>query len=375
MKISFFIGSLGSGGAEKIVAELANYLSNNNEVTVVTWSNKIPHYSLSNQVNFNPLRTYTGKSVIRRNINSYCELITYVKEQKVDCYIVFLSISTFILLSLRKIISCPIIFSVRTYPPKEYGGIVRGMLSRLLLRYADGVVYQTKEQSEFFPYLKINMAIIPNPVYVLDPESINDHSGGEEKRILAVGRLSSEKNYPFMVEVMTRVLRDFPEYRLDVFGEGPLRRTIEKKIAASGMSEQIHLCGVSRDILFQLQTADIFLLLSEYEGISNALLEAMATGVAVIATDCLGGGNRMLIENGKNGILIPRGNAEQLEIAVRKLLVDKTLRYRIASNAKYVRVKYSPEKIYLAWEQFIEYVTKSNKGMGEKKHFKRFYFE
>ena len=313
--------------------------------------------------------------MIRRNINSYCELITYVKEQKVDCYIVFLSISTFILLSLRKIISCPIIFSVRTYPPKEYGGIVRGMLSRLLLRYADGVVYQTKEQSEFFPYLKINMAIIPNPVYVLDPESINDHSGGEEKRILAVGRLSSEKNYPFMVEVMTRVLRDFPEYRLDVFGEGPLRRTIEEKIAASGMSEQIHLCGVSRDILFQLQTADIFLLLSEYEGISNALLEAMATGVAVIATDCLGGGNRMLIENGKNGILIPRGNAEQLEIAVRKLLVDKTLRYRIASNAKYVRVKYSPEKIYLAWEQFIEYVTKSNKGMGEKKHFKRFYFE
>ena len=312
MKIALFIGSLGSGGAEHVVTELANYLSSRHEVIILTWADGSTHYSLNEQVKLVPCRK-GKKNLIARNIESYRNLKKYVREVSVDCYIVFLSTTVYFLLSLRKYISSPVLFSVRNYPKEEYGGVIKGTLSRILLKRADGVVFQTDDQRECMKYIsKIQSVIIPNAVNVdlkcikMKEEIENESS----KRIMAVGRLSKQKNYHMMILVMSKILREYPEYQLYIYGEGPEKESLRKLIIKYNMQEQIHLAGITKQITEKLRKAELFLMTSDYEGISNALIEAMSVGVAVVATDCLGGGASLLIQNGINGLLVPRGDKQ-----------------------------------------------------------------
>lgn len=359
MKIALFIGSLGSGGAEHVVAELANYLSSRHEVTILTWADSSTHYSVSEQVKLFPCRK-GRKNLIARNIESYRNLKKYVREISADCYIVFLAVTVYFLLSLRKYISSPVVFSVRCYPKEEYGGVIKGILSRVLLKCADGVVFQTDDQRQCMKYLsKMTSTIIPNAVNV-DLECIKTKEEIEyesSKRIIAIGRLNKQKNYRMMISAMSEVLNEYPGYQLYIYGEGPEKEVLQRMILDHHMQERIHLSGVTKYIMDELRNSELFLMTSEFEGISNALIEAMAVGLPVVATDCLGGGARLLIQDGKNGLLVPRGDKQAFKNAVRKVLNDKAFSISLAQNAQKIRSIYSSDVIYRKWEDFIESIV------------------
>ncbi len=358
MKITFFIGGLGSGGAEHVVTELANYfVANNHSVTILTWSNSIPHYELDKRTSVCPCRKTQSRNILIRNISSYIGLRKFVNNSNTDIYIAFLPVTILLLLSLRRTIHVPVIITVRNYPPTEYNGVIKRCLGKYLLKKADGIIYQTNEQKQCFIYLeKIPSIVIPNAVNIPN-ETIENFKWKRTGRIIAVGRLHPQKNYSFMIDIMSKILRDYPEYKLCIYGEGREKDILQKQILDNHMQKQIYLCGITKDISAELQSAELFIMTSDYEGISNALLEAMATGLPVIATDSLGGGARMLIKNGENGFLISRRNAKAFEEAIRLCLSDSNMCMKISEYAKRVNFDYNSNAIYKKWETFIREIS------------------
>lgn len=135
-----------------------------------------------------------------------------------------------------------------------------------------------------------------------------------------------------------------PKYKLDIYGEGNKREELNNLIIKNNLEDKVSLRGNSDKIFNELQNSDIFVLTSDYEGMPNALIEAMAMGLPVISTDCKGGGANFLIRDGVNGMLIPIGDYDVLVKAMRKLIEDrKFAEEHLGRNA----VKISK---YIIWE-------------------------
>ena len=111
--------------------------------------------------------------------------------------------------------------------------------------------------------------------------------------------------------------------------------------------------GYVPDMPERLEKASMFVLSSDYEGMPNALMEAMASGLPCVSTDCGGGGARFLVQNGDNGILIPQKDEVALASAMEKILSDESLSAKLGENARKLQETLAPEKIYGEWERFI----------------------
>ena len=112
--------------------------------------------------------------------------------------------------------------------------------------------------------------------------------------------------------------------------------------------------GLSADVARDIKDARAFVLSSDYEGVPNALLEAMALGLPCIATDCLGGGPRMVIEDGVNGLLIPMGDEAALAEAMRRLLRDPEAAERMGRAARETAESFRPDRVFADWRQYVE---------------------
>ena len=126
------------------------------------------------------------------------------------------------------------------------------------------------------------------------------------------------------------------------------------------MKEKIKLCGISNNIKGELEKAKLFVLSSNYEGMPNVLIEAMAMGLPVISTDCPCGGPREIIENGKNGILVPTGDEKELEKEIIKILKDNEYANFLGKNAQKIGKKLSEKEIITQWEEYIKKVYQEN---------------
>ena len=139
-----------------------------------------------------------------------------------------------------------------------------------------------------------------------------------------------------------------------IYGEGEQRSELEKLAESLGISGHVLLPGNVQDIADKLEKSTMFVLSSDFEGMPNALIEAMALGLPCVSTDCPCGGPKYLIEQGKNGILVPVGDVDALSHAIRGLLSDPEKREQIGKNASTVCERLAPEKIYGQWEEFTE---------------------
>jgi glycosyltransferase involved in cell wall biosynthesis len=155
-----------------------------------------------------------------------------------------------------------------------------------------------------------------------------------ERVILTVGRFSREKAQADLVRASACLRRTHPglAFRVVLLGDGPLRREVERAAEAAGLSGAFLFAGHQRDVRFYFGMADLFVLPSHSEGSPNALLEAMASGVPVVATSV--GGVPETVEGGENGLLVPRADPQALAEAIGRLLVDDALARRLANAAR-----------------------------------------
>ena len=353
MKISMFIGSLTGGGAERVICNLANFLTDKgHQVTIITNVETEGFYAPDPRI---------GRYILicdkeRRNsvynfLHCMKRLKKYVKENSSDHYVVFLPLTTVMLLSLRKKISGRIIVSERGDPDRN-SRLMKALLRKLIHR-ADGVVFQTEVAKAWYkPYIKkAENVVIPNAInssFLRPP-----YEGEREKVIIGAGRLNSPKNFPLLISAFARIADKFPQYKLVIYGKGGLLESLKCLAEGKGVGDRVEFPGYVSDMPERLEEASMFVLSSDFEGMPNALMEAMAAGLPCVSTDCGGGGARFLIKDGVNGLLVPQRDEKAMALAMEQILSDEVFAQKISENARKLQETLAPDKIYGEWEMFI----------------------
>lgn len=197
------------------------------------------------------------------------------------------------------------------------------------------------------------LTVIPNAVALLPTKRSTAHT---ELKIICVANLKPEKGLPLLIEAFTNIASLRP-IQLWLVGEGPERAALEQQIAASPAHSQIHLLGAQTDIPALLVKSDIFVLPTLIEGMSNALLEAMAAGLPCVTSDIPV--NQEVITHGVNGLLFKTNNVTSLTEQLTRLVTDPALQARLGTAARaHVVEKYSVENVGQQWQNLIEKLTK-----------------
>ena len=184
--------------------------------------------------------------------------------------------------------------------------------------------------------------MIPNPVPQNLPEP---YQGVRKKRIVSVARLEPQKNHRLLIEAFAEFLKDFPEYELHIFGIGELEEDLKAQVRELQLEDKIIFRGFSANVREEIIDSAMFVLSSDYEGISNSMIEALAMGVPVISTDCPVGGSRAYIENETSGLLVPVGDQAALCNAMKRIVADEKLAKKLSDNAVKIRETYALPKI------------------------------
>ena len=361
-KIILYIDTLCRGGAERVMANLANeFIHDFAEVIMVNdfiVDPKTPQYNISEEIRRYYLRGRLNDNLITKNIKRIINLRKFIREEKPDIVLSFKGRPNIRMLIATVCLPCIKIVSVRNDPTKEYGdSYLKRKIANVLFGLADGVVFQTHEALKYFSgRIQKKSTVIWNPVadvfYNVDSEE-------EKRNIISVGRLEPQKNQVLLIDAFAKIALKYPDEKLLIYGEGSLRNHLQRKIEELDLSERIMLCGDKESIENALGKGKIFVLPSDYEGMPNALLEAMAVGLPCIATDCPCGGPKEIVENGTDGILVPPKDIMTLAEAINDLELDDDKRKRLGDSAKRKAEMFRPDSIYRQWMSFMgQFVSK-----------------
>lgn len=357
MKITFIINGLSGGGAERVASNLASSLINKHRVTIVSLEKCKPAYPLPKDINLvflnnNPVKGFEFLLITRKKLKAF------FKNDDSDIYIVFLPIASILTLGLKRHIKAPIICSERNNPD-SYSRIYKFLLKHFLPR-SDAIVFQTEDARKW--YIKRDSKcltkIIPNPI---SDKILNFHNGISEKenKVIAVGRLVEQKNFHLLLQSFALFLSRFPNYNLEICGDGILLEDLIDFAKKLNIDKSVVFSGFKDNIEESVSRAKIFVLSSNFEGMPNALIEALALGTACISTDCPCGGPRFLINNMVNGILVPVNDHFALYEAMCAIAENETIRRKLERNSVEIKKILNPSIIMDEWENFIKEVYDS----------------
>lgn len=355
MKILFYINAIHDGGAERVMVNLAKYFSDTGYETILvtsfrdTWEYKIEGNVKRLTLEENEIKQ--GK--IKRNFSRIIKLRDILKKERPDVAVSFMAEPNFRLLVASIGLNVKTIVSVRNDPNKEYAGKIGRLVGKWLLPLADGCVFQTKEAQEWFPErLQKKSTIIFNAV---KEEFFHIERKPVAGEIITCGRLEAQKNHKLLIDAFANVVKEHPYARLKIYGEGSLREVLQEQINKLGLQDKAFLMGATNDVAKALQTADLFVLSSDYEGMPNALMEAMAAGVPCISTDCPCGGPRELFKESLHNQLTPVKDENSLSKKIDMFLsMDAEGKKRLANTTKELADCFSSKKINSFWEKYLE---------------------
>ena len=354
-KILFAIPSLGSGGAERVICTISNELINRGyDVSVLLVGNSRIHYRLSEEVKRISLECETkyGKlNTIARYWNRIRDIRAVLKESSADVVVSFMSENNTDVCFAAMGLKIPVIVSERNDPAIDPRGKVKQFLRKISYTRANGFVFQTPDAQAYFNKNIQNIScIIPNPLTAEIPEP---YIGTRDKRIVTVGRLHKQKNIPLLIDTFADFVLEYPEYILEIYGEGALEESLKQRVNAKGLSERVIFKGFCKNVHEQIRSAAFFVMTSDFEGMPNALVEAMSMGMPCISTDCRCGGPRMLIKSGENGLLVPVRNSGALLCAMKTLAADPQLAERLGKQAENLKKQVDTETVVEQWLAYI----------------------
>lgn len=341
---------------------MANWwVGHGHEVAILTlWGKETDHYKLNPKIQRFALdfwrRSRNPWQYVMNRIQLLFQIRQTVKRFKPDTVISFIDLINIIMVVALAGTKIPLIVCERTDPRYHTVSRYRSFARRLSYPNSLTLVIQTNRIAEWaetiLPSSKIE--VIPNFVRMI-PETLNlqNRNKPEKPYILAMGRLDRHKGYDLLINSFAAAKTSHPEWRLVILGEGPERSNLEGLASCLGIRDDILMPGVVDEPYEWMQKADFFVHPSRYEGFPNAILEAMASGLAVIATDCPSGPAEIIRHN-ENGLLIPKDNLKSLERAIIRLMEDNDLCKRLGEQALQVRSTYSQSSIMAKWDALIQ---------------------
>lgn len=357
--LCFYIGSLHKGGAERVFVNLAEFFQKKGyRVTIVTQYQfaQDEEYILPQRVK-RILSDLTEEELSNSRIINFCRRVRKLhriwKQEKPNLVLSCIGKNNFMTIVTTMFTQTRPVVSVVGEAREEYPNRLMRMLANFLFPFASGVILQT-ERSRYFFHKKVQRraVILPNS---LNPDFIKPrYEGQREKRIVSVGRMDANKNHEMMIRAFASLSDRYPDYTLTIYGDGELRGHLERLAVELGVADRIDLPGVIPDVARQIEKAALFLLTSYSEGVSNALIEALATGLPVISTDVPSGGTVELMTDGVSGLIIPPGDVQALERAMDRLLRDPAYADKLGREAAKIQERLAPERVNGLWQAYFE---------------------
>lgn len=358
MHLTLVISSLSSGGAERVLSQLANHwIKQGHKVTLVTLASpdSPPFYPLDLQVDLIQLnQSQAETSLLERAKNIYKRVFSLrqtLKKLKPDRIVSFVDMMNITTLLATFGMKTPVIVCERTHPGHYRIPRLYTFLRTLLYPRATSIVMQTASAASYFKNFNA-IKIISNAVVV--PPQVKQPSSLKAKKIISVGRLCPFKGFATLIHAFSKLAPSYPELTLTIYGEGEERETLTKLIDSLGLSSKALLPGATRNIYPALLDADLFVFPSHYEGFPNALCEAMAVGLPIIASNC--SGNVDIVRDGIDGRLFPVEDKEALAALMVELIEDNEQRMRLGERAQEVCARFSADHVYKLWDQVLNEV-------------------
>lgn len=351
-KFLFVIPSLVGGGSERVLVTIANNLCVENEIQILTLVNSDIFYNIDKRVKIHSLgltvnRTRTVNKIVslfKGFFISLFQLKKEIKKYEPDAILSFSKETNIfaILLKLFCCLKCKLVVSERANP--YYRNMAFQLFEKKFYSFADVIICQSVAASRFFRTKDRNrIKIIRNPLNEKSIPSIFHDT--RVKKIVAVGRLFTEKNHALLIDAFCRLDPKFDDFTLEIYGEGVLRKSLERKIETSSKKDKIFLMGEKSHVMHLIADAALFVLPSDSEGFPNVLIEALATGLPVVSTDFAPNGVASEIIDGKNGMIVPCHDVCAMTTAMENVLTNKDILLYMKDNRERIKKIYDEKQI------------------------------
>ena len=347
------------GGCERVIAQIVNsFCAAGVRCTLYTECNVPSFYPLDTRVRVVPLlegeamracdvpRAYRR---LRSLVRSDAPDLVLAMPEKVNVWTVLFLLGT----------NVPVVVSERNDPKRHPENRIKRLLRRVVYPVANGFIFQTQQAADYFsPRIRARSVVLDNP---LDVSSLPAPFAGErEKTIVAAGRLHPQKNFRMLIDAFAAFRASHPDWRLVIYGEGGERAALTQLLQdlPDGAAA---LPGQTDRLAERIDSAGMFVLSSDYEGMPNALIEAMAMGLPCIATDCPCGGPAALIAHGVDGLLSPVGDAAALSRSMARIADDPALADRLSRHALCIRARMDSATVLENWRQYLDRIAAEHK--------------
>lgn len=362
--VMVIVNSLRCGGVERRASIVANELGRRHrKVTVLTFGGKdyAPFFRLDPQVSLSFIdRGPKSSALLRRLVNSFLRvrsLRNAVKKCRPQVVISFGDQINILVLLGCIIATTRVVIAEQTDPKHSPLEWYWKILRHLTYPFCDCLIVQTNEVLHYFPpWLRRKARVIANPVMPPEVSAVGLRETKAKKTVVAVGRLTHEKGLDLLFHAYKQIIGDHPEWQLVIWGEGPLHEELLSLATELGLESIVKFAGLTSNIHQELYKSDLFVLPSRFEGLPNALGEAMACGLPVIAFDCPGGGPRKFIRDEIDGKLVPAGDVGILADTMSRFMHDAELRRSFGIRAKEILERFSLESVMKQWQDAIDSV-------------------
>lgn len=349
-KVIFVTNYFGNGGAATVMKSIINHLNKKDySILLVSFLDDVNKYDIPDGVTYIPLSKTMRLSSFEkiRCILNLRKILKKEQDATVVSFEYFINMRTVI---ARLFLKSKLVISERNDPNRS-GNSKKG-IRNILYRFADVLVCQTNDAKNYFPSdIQKKIIVIPNAIRSDLPEP---YAGVRKKKIVTFCRVERQKNLPMMIDAFKIFHERYPEYQLEIYGDGTEKESIIQYTKDSQLDQYVVFYDFKKDLHNSILDYSMFVSTSDFEGISNSMLEAMAIGLPTICTDCPCGGASMAIEDGVNGFLSPVGDSKLFAEKMVYLIGHPDLMEKFTDNYYMVKEKFDSVKIFNEWEKLVK---------------------
>ena len=331
--ILIVVGQLGNGGAERASLNLANFLARRNwDVHMVLFFGERSEYPVDERIRLYVLKNHENSCL--RKIVRLWSFERYLREIRPDL-LLSQGFGYPYLDATNAYRRCKVVLCEINDPASSYPTAFSRWYAQHSFKRAYRVAFQTREEQEFFPEsVREKSEIIPNPLKEGLPHRF---TGQRRKEIVSFCRFEPQKNLSLLIRAFHGVHEKHPDYRLSLYGRGSEEEKLKTLTRDLGLTNAVTFHPFSSTVHEDVLESAMYVSSSHYEGLSNAMIEAMAIGLPCVCTDSAGGGARSLIRSYENGILVPPDDEAALTRGMLDVIEQPGLSEKLSANASKLR--------------------------------------